>query len=72
MIEIDVKKQYDSTMDSVNLINGPKPADWSDEEWTLCLQRNIDHIKIMLAKDFWTDNEDLTPFQDAIIEQPKK
>jgi hypothetical protein len=35
-----------------------------DAEWADCLQRNRDHLKIMIAKPFWT-NEDLTPLQQA-------
>jgi hypothetical protein len=35
-----------------------------DAEWADCLQRNRDHLKIMLAKDFWT-TEDLAPLQAA-------
>jgi hypothetical protein len=51
-------------MDSVNLINAGKPEMMSDEEWADCLARNREHLRIMLAKDFWT-NEDLTPLQEA-------
>jgi hypothetical protein len=29
------------------------------------IQRNVDHLKIMVAKDYWT-TEDMTPFTDAI------
>jgi hypothetical protein len=35
-----------------------------DAEWADCLSRNKEHLKIMLAKPFWT-NEDLTPLQQA-------
>ena len=55
---------YSACMDSVNLINGGKPEMMSDAEWADCLTRNKEHLKIMLAKDFWT-NEDLTPLQQA-------
>ena len=65
MLEITPAQQYSSTMDSVNLINGTKPAMMSDAEWIDCVKRNKEHVKIMLAKDFWTD-EDLTPFTDAV------
>ena len=58
-------QQYLSTMDSVNLINGDKPMIMDDIEWADCIKRNKEHIKIMLAKDFWTD-EDLTPFEKAV------
>lgn len=51
-------------MDSVNLINGGKPEDMEDAEWADTVARNKEHLNIMLAKDFWTD-EDLTPLQEA-------
>jgi hypothetical protein len=35
------------------------------EEKADAIQRNVDHLKIMVAKDFWT-NENLQPFRDAI------
>ena len=59
-----IAKHYLSAMDSVNLINNGKPEVMSDEDWVDCLKRNKEHLKIMLAKEFWT-NEDLVPFQDA-------
>ena len=65
MLEITPAQQYASTMDSVNLINGAKPEMMDDSEWADTIKRNKEHIEIMLAKDFWTD-EDLTPFKDAV------
>ena len=55
---------YKAAMDSVNLLNAGKPENMSDEDWADCVKRNKEHLKIMLAKDFWT-NEDLKPLQDA-------
>ena len=60
-----IAKHYSAAMDSVNLLNAGKPEEMSDEDWADCVKRNKDHLEIMLAKDFWTD-EDLTPLQDAI------
>jgi hypothetical protein len=51
-------------MDSVNLINSTKPENTTDEEWEDTIARNKAHLVIMLAKDFWTD-EDLTPLEEA-------
>ena len=65
MIEINLAQRYASTMDSVNLINGVKPEGMTDIEWVDTIKRNKEHIAIMLAKDFWT-NEDLTPFEVAL------
>ena len=68
MIELteqeQIAKNYSSAMDSVNLINGGKPEMMTDAEWTDCLSRNKEHLRIMLAKDFWT-TEDLSPLQAA-------
>lgn len=59
-----IAQHYKAAMDSVNLINGEKPAQMSDAEWADCLSRNKEHLKIMLAKDYWT-TEDLTPLRTA-------
>ena len=59
-----IAQHYSAAMDSVNLINAGKPERMSDAEWADCLSRNKEHLKIMVAKDFWTD-EDLTPLQQA-------
>ena len=60
----EIQKHYDAAMDSVNLINGGKPEDMSDEDWAATVERNKAHLEIMLAKDFWTD-QDLTPLRNA-------
>lgn len=61
-----IEKHYSAAIDSVNLINGEKPEFMSDEEWADCIARNKEHLKIMLAKDFWTD-QDLSPLQQASL-----
>ena len=62
--EEQIAKHYAACMDSVNLINGGKLKGMTDEEWADTVARNKEHLNIMLAKDFWT-NEDLTPLQQA-------
>ena len=59
-----IAKHYSAAMDSVNLINGGKPEGMADADWADCVARNKEHLKIMLAKDFWT-TEDLTPLRTA-------
>lgn len=59
-----IAQHYSAAMDSVNLINGSKPEFMTDADWADCLSRNKQHLKIMLAKDFWT-TEDLAPLQAA-------
>ena len=60
----EIAQHYAAAMDSVNLINGDKPENTTDEEWADTIARNKEHLNIMLAKDFWT-TEDLKPLQDA-------
>jgi len=60
----EIAQHYSAAMDSVNLINAGKPEDMTAEDWADCLARNKEHLKIMLAKDFWT-NENMTPLEDA-------
>ena len=60
----EIARHYSAAMDSVNLINGTKPESMDDADWADCVARNKEHLKIMLAKDFWTA-EDLAPLQAA-------
>ncbi len=59
-----IAKHYSACMDSVNLINAGQPEDMTDADWADCLARNKEHLRIMIAKDFWT-TEDLTPLEAA-------
>ncbi|NBS67377.1 hypothetical protein EBT31_00485 [bacterium] len=60
----EVARHFSACMDSVNLINAGKPEGMDDQEWQDCLTRNREHLKIMLAKTFWT-TEDLSPLREA-------
>jgi hypothetical protein len=60
----EIACHYSAAMDSVNLINAGQPEGMTAEDWADCLARNKEHLKIMLAKDFWTD-QDLTPLTMA-------
>jgi len=62
--EEQIAKHYSAAMDSVNLINAGQPEGMTAEDWADCLSRNKEHLKIMLAKDFWT-TENLTPLRTA-------
>jgi cellobiose phosphorylase len=59
-----IAQHLSAAMDSVNLINAGKPEMMSDADWADCLSRNKEHLKIMLAKDFWT-TENLEPLRAA-------
>jgi hypothetical protein len=59
-----IAQHYKAAMDSVNLINAGRPEGVEDQEWADCLARNKEHLRIMVAKTFWT-NQDLTPLRNA-------
>ena len=61
----DIQRHYDAAMDSVNLLNAGKPERMTDEDWADCVQRNVEHLRLMVAKDFW-QGQDLAPLQAAI------
>ena len=50
---------------SVELLNAGKPEDMEDADWTDTVSRNVEHLQLMVAKDFWTD-EDMTAVNAAI------
>ena len=60
----EIARHYSAALDSVNLINGTKPEFISEDEWDATIERNKEHLRLMLAKDFWT-TEDLLPLEDA-------
>ena len=60
----EIARHYSAAMDSVALINAGKPEGMEDAEWADCVARNKEHLKIMLAKDFWT-TEDLSAIEAA-------
>ena len=66
-----IAKNYSAMLDSVNLINAIAANTLSyefssDDEKDDCVKRNVAHLELMLAKDYWTD-EDMTPVQQAIV-----
>lgn len=61
----EIAQHYSAAMDSVNLINALMAQDSRTTEEQDTVDRNVDHLEIMVAKDFWT-TEDLTPLNNAI------
>ena len=60
-----IAQHYKAALDSVDLINKLlAKADRTDEE-NASIARNVEHLELMVAKDFWT-TEDLTPLENAI------
>jgi hypothetical protein len=60
----EIQRHFNAAMDSVNLINAGQPEGMTAEDWADTVARNKEHLKIMLAKTFWT-SEDLAPLQAA-------
>ena len=52
-------------MDSVTLLDAvaADPDAYAEDETVV--ERNVEHLKIVVGWDFWTD-EDLTPFHNVI------
>ena len=65
----DIAQDYTAMGHSVELINGiideSKMADESDEDKQSAVDRNVEHLELMVAKDFWTD-ESMTASNSAI------
>ena len=65
----EIAQHYSAMGDSVSLINGiiagTEMADESAEDKQACVDRNVAHLEIMVAKDYWTD-EDMTAVNSAI------
>ena len=63
----EIAAHYTAMGHSVDLLNAGKPDNMTDEEWTATVNRNKDHLRIMVAKDYWTD-EDMTAINKAIAD----
>ena len=65
----EIAQDYTAMGHSVDLINaiiaGTAMADDEAEEKQNCVDRNVAHLEIMVAKDYWT-SEDMTAVNSAI------
>ena len=65
----EIAQDYKAMGDSVDLINGiidgSMMADETEEDKKDTVKRNVEHLEIMVAKDYWT-NEDMTAVNAAI------
>ena len=62
-----IAQNYTAMGHSVDLLNAGKPDDMEDDEWTATKARNVEHLELMVAKDYWTD-EDMTAVDKAIAD----
>lgn len=64
-----IAQDYSAMGDSVDLINaiiaGDQMADESAEDRQACVDRNSEHLQLMVAKDDW-GSEDMTTVNAAI------
>jgi len=65
----DIAQDFTAMGHSVALINGiiagTSMADETDEDKQSAVERNVEHLELMVAKDYWTD-EDMTDVESAI------
>ena len=65
----EIAQDFTAMGHSVDLINGiidgSRMSDETAEERQDCVNRNVEHLEIMVAKDYWT-TEDMTASNAAI------
>ena len=61
----EIEAHYVAMGHSVDEINGGKHDDEDEADWVLRKARNVDHLVLMKAKEYWT-TEDFTAIDLAI------
>ena len=61
----EIQQHYVAMGHSVDLLNAGQPEGMDDADWADTVSRNVEHLQLMVAKDFWTD-EDMTAVNAAI------
>jgi hypothetical protein len=61
----EIAQHYLAMGHSVDLLNAGQPEGMDDADWADTVSRNVEHLQLMVAKDFWTD-EDMTAVNAAI------
>ena len=65
----EIQGHYNAALDSVSLINGiidgTRMSEESEAEKKATVERNVGHLGIMVAKDFW-QGQDMAPLNAAI------
>ncbi len=63
----EIAQHYTAMGHSVDLLNAEKPDSMEADEWTATKARNVEHLELMVAKDYWTD-EDMAAVNKAIAD----
>jgi hypothetical protein len=61
----EIQQHYVAMGHSVDLLNAGQPEGMDDADWADTVARNVEHLQLMVAKDFWT-TEDMTAANAAI------
>ena len=61
----EIAQHFSAMGDSVDLLNAGQPVDMEDDDWADTASRNKEHLELMVAKDFWSD-EDMSAVKAAI------
>lgn len=62
----EIQRHYDAALDSVTVITDLMALDSRDDDQTATVARNVEHLQLMVAKDYWTSDHDLAPLNAAI------
>ena len=65
--EEQIAQNYTAMGHSVDLLNAGKPDEMEADDWTATKARNVEHLELMVAKDYWTD-ENMTAVNKAIAD----
>ena len=61
----EIAQHYTAMGHSVDLLNAGQPEYMEDADWTDTVSRNVEHLQLMVAKDYWT-TESMTAANAAI------
>ena len=63
----EIAQHYTAMGHSVDLLDAGKPSLMSDDDWNTMKAANVEHLELMVAKDYWTD-ESMTAVNKAIAD----
>lgn len=61
----EIAQNYTAMGHSVDLLNAGQPEGMENDDWTDTVARNVEHLQLMVAKDYWT-TESMTAVNAAI------
>jgi len=62
----EIAQNYSAALDSVTVITDLMALDARDDDQAATVARNVEHLQLMVAKDYWTKAQDLAPLNAAI------